>query len=285
EGVHRSDRFLVLTFEKGGVTGSFPAAFMRLDVGDLERFPQEGAINIAVDLVRRLSPDSLSVLEFKTEAEVAFAEKIVKHPPLDKIESSFHHVRFERELDPTAHPGFFRSQPSKNMMPLLEGRNIHQFTSTFSTDYRFWVREKDARELLLGRTEDVGQALSYQTYRLGFRKIANKTNERTMISTIIPPRLVSENLQTCSVFREDGIRVVTNADMIVLCAIFNSIVYDSIIRMKVDANMNFFLVYSTQVPRLTEKDSAYELILKRAARLICTTSEFDDLAKEVGLNG
>jgi hypothetical protein len=281
ECVHRSDRFLVLTFEKGGFTSCFPAAFMRLDVSDLERFPQEGAIHIAVDLVRKLSPDSLSVLEFKTEAEVQFAERIVNHPPLDNPQSSFHHVRFERELDPSAHPEHFTTQPNKNAFPLLEGRNIHQFTSTFSTECRYWIREKDARQIILGRTADVGQTLNYQTYRLGFRKIANKTNERTMLATVIPPRLVSENFQTCIAFAPTGNRLVANPDMLALAAIFNSFVYDAVIRLKVDANMNFFLMYSTQVPRLTDKDAAFRSIVERSARLICTTPEFDDLAKDI----
>jgi len=35
------------------------------------------------------------------------------------------------------------------------------------------------------------------------------------------------------------------------------------------------------VPRLTEKDAAFRPIVERAARLICTTPEFDDLAKEI----
>ena len=37
------------------------------------------------------------------------------------------------------------------------------------------------------------------------------------------------------------------------------------------------------VPRLTASDPAFAPILERAARLICTTPEFDDLAKEVGI--
>jgi hypothetical protein len=283
EGVHRSDRFIVLTFEKGAVTNSFPAAFMRFDVEELERFPQEGAIYIPVELIRRLSPDSLSVLEFKSSPELTFAEAFAKHPPLDHQDSSYKHVRFARELDPTAHPDLFANKPGNRALPLLEGRNIHQFTETFSTEYRFWIREKDARKILLGRDKDKGQTLDYQTYRLAFRKIANKTNERTMIATIIPPSLVSENLQTVIVQDAENKRLVLNTEMLALAAIFNSLVYDAIIRMKVDANMNFFFVYSTQVPRLAVTDAAFPAIVQRAAQLICTSAEFDALAKEVSL--
>jgi hypothetical protein len=44
-----------------------------------------------------------------------------------------------------------------------------------------------------------------------------------------------------------------------------------------------FTFYQLPLPRLAERDIAFEPITSRAARLICTTPEFDDLAKEVGL--
>ena len=47
--------------------------------------------------------------------------------------------------------------------------------------------------------------------------------------------------------------------------------------------MNFFFVYGTQVPDKEETDIRFQAILNRAARLICTTPEFDNLAKAVGL--
>jgi hypothetical protein len=51
--------------------------------------------------------------------------------------------------------------------------------------------------------------------------------------------------------------------------------------MKMTRNVSMFHVYQLPFPRLTEKDEAFRPIVERAARLICTTAEFDDLAKEV----
>ena len=56
EGVHRSFKFVVLTFEKGGSTRGFPAAFMRHDVAELDRFPTQDTIRIPIKMVRQLSP-------------------------------------------------------------------------------------------------------------------------------------------------------------------------------------------------------------------------------------
>lgn len=283
EGVHRSYKFLLLSFEKGGVTTSFPAAFMRLDASELQGFPQEGAINISVELIRKLSPDSLSVMEVKDNIEAGFLEKVADLPSLSNVNSNYHHIRFCRELDPTAYPGSFSSSKQKGLHPLVAGRNIHQFNHHFSDDYHYWVKEQIGRRLVLGKEPDRLQVLDYQVYRLGFRKIARNTDQRTMIATIIPPNFADESFQTVRVMGEDSKRLVTNKEMLLLAAIFNSFSYDAVIRMKVTANMNFFFVYSTQVPNLRLADRRCTAIVDRAARLICTTSEFDDLAREVGL--
>jgi len=60
-------------------------------------------------------------------------------------------------------------------------------------------------------------------------------------------------------------------------------VLDGLIRYSVTANINIFYIYQIPVRRLTETDAAFWPIVRRAARLVCTTPEFDDLAKEVGL--
>lgn len=62
ENAYRSLNFVVLTFAKGARTERFAPALMRHDVPELERFAAHGAIEVSVGLVRRLSPDSLSVM-------------------------------------------------------------------------------------------------------------------------------------------------------------------------------------------------------------------------------
>jgi len=51
---------------------------MRHNVAELERFPAEGALWLDVALIRKLSPDSHSVMEFKNEQDIAIAEKLLK---------------------------------------------------------------------------------------------------------------------------------------------------------------------------------------------------------------
>jgi hypothetical protein len=82
EGVHRSLKFVVLVFEKGPMTETFPAAFMRHDVAELASFPRDGAVSISIDLVRKLAPDSLSIPEYRSAADLEITEKVYRFPSL-----------------------------------------------------------------------------------------------------------------------------------------------------------------------------------------------------------
>ena len=72
-------------------------------------------------------------------------------------------------------------------------------------------------------------------------------------------------------------------DMLFCAGILNSFVIDWLLRLKVTTNINMFYIYQLPVPRLTTKDPAFAPIMQRTAKLICTTSEYDTLAREVGL--
>ena len=241
EGVHRSFKFVVLTFEKaaqarlqargeanasappndllaglaveaaGGNTGTtrFPAAFMRHDVEELVRFPGEGALWLEVELIKRLSPDSHSVMEFKGEADVLIAQKLLQFPLLgERIEGAWH-LSLTREFDMTNDSHLFKTEPGTGRLPLYEGKMIWQFDAEYA-EPRYWVSEIEcanifktsaARKLnLLLRAANPGlssEAASHlidldriqidaEQYRFGFRDIAASTNERAMICSMLP---------------------------------------------------------------------------------------------------
>ena len=278
EGVDCRFKFVVLSYEKGGSTESFPAAFMRHDVAELERFPQEGSIEISVPLVRRLAPDSLSVMEFKNSMDVRIAEKMASFPLLGDAAGQ-HPVTFAREFDLTqaGASGFAKTERSKELHPLYEGKMIWQFQHDYS-EPQYWVNENALREFLFGGKEE---CVGPDCYRVVFRRQSACTNERTLVATIIPPAYHADNLAHVMPVDDKGNRLLTASDALALCALFNSVVVDFSVRQRVTNNINFFFLYQLPVPRLTEKDEAFRPIVERAARLICTTPEFDDLAQEI----
>lgn len=293
ESVHHAFKFCLLVFEKGGSTEAFSAVF-RINPGEavspdrLGAFLHERDLRLftPIDLVRRLSPDSLSVMEFKSETDIHIADKMLRFPLLGERLAESWNVRLAAEFHMTNASHLFKTARGPDCIPLYEGKMIHQFTHTWDQDVRYWIEEDKGRLAILGRTHEEYQGiLDYQTYRPGFRKIASSTNERTLVATILPPMcFASENFQTLLRSHPGTNSPPNNIESLYVVAVLNSFTIDSAIRHRVTANVNFFYVYQLPIPRLTESDPAFLPIVERAARLICTTPEFDELAKEVGLD-
>ncbi|QZZ19813.1 ATP-binding protein [Leptothermofonsia sichuanensis E412] len=275
EGVDSRFKFVILTFEKGGQTDSFPVRFMRHDVAELAAFPKPDDLVLDVSLIRKLSPDSLSIMEFKEPIDIAIAQKMLQFPLLGEAIEGTWNLKLTREFDMTNDSYLFKTEPAPRRLPLYEGKMIHQFTHRFAPP-RYWIDEKEGRKALLGKNGvDNGQKLDYQDYRLGFRDVASNTNERTMIATVISPNLFAGNTLITSLGLNDF------QELLLTTAILSSFVVDFSLRQKVTAHCNMFYVYSTPIPRLQEGDQWFTEIVERAAKLICTTPEFDDLWQEV----
>ncbi|MCC5629548.1 ATP-binding protein [Nostoc sphaeroides CHAB 2801] len=279
EGVHRSFKFVVLTFLKGSTTTEFPSAFMRHDVQELQRFPSDDSLHINVDMVRQLSPDSLSVMEFKNQVDIRIAEKMLKFPLLgEKIQGKWNLILCN-EFHMTNDSHLFYQDYKPGRLPLFTGKLFNQFEQTGEKPL-YWIDEKEGRKALIGRTEDVGQLMNYQGYRWVHRRIARNTDSRTLICYITPKNVFTEVNSTTLKVIESGI---SNQQMLFLCAINNSFTLDWMIRQKVTTTLNMFYIYQLPIPRLTKNDRNFNDIVQRAAKLICTTPEFDELAQEVGL--
>jgi hypothetical protein len=222
-------------------------------------------------------------MEFKSDFDVQIAEKMLRFPLLgEEIEGTWN-IKFAAEFHMTNDGrNLFKSESGPGRLPLYEGKMIWQFDHRLAGP-RYWVDEREGRARLLGRDQDRGQKLDYEAYRLGYRDIAANTNERTLVCTVIPKTFHGNKLPTVRIFDRDGKRLITDSEQLVLCPILNSFTVDFIIRMKITTTLNFFYVYQLPVPRLRAHDRIFCSMLERAAKLICTTSEFDDLAKEVGI--
>ena len=276
EGVHRSFKFITLTFSKSGETETFPAAFMRHEVQELDGFPETGAIELSVELIKKLSPGSISVMEFKSPLDVQIAEKMLRFPLLGEEIPDKWNVKFFREFDMTNHSHLFKTESGEGRLPLYEGKMIWQFEHAY-TDPRYWIDEKEGRAALLGRMPDSGQKLDYQTYRLGFRDVTASTNERSLVASIVPSNIFCGNTLPTLMLPKNS------KTLFIITSMLNSFLVDWMMRQKITNHCNFFYMNQIPMPRLIEGDDSFAGIVERAAKLICTAPEYDDLAKEVGI--
>lgn len=293
ENVHHSQKFCILVFEKGGRTKSFEAAFRinpreAISPNEIGRFLNSSTahIEIDVDLLRQLSPDALSVMEFRKDADVLIARKLLQHPKLGLLIPGKWNLRLTAEFHMTSDSDLFKPSPAASRLPLYEGKMIHQFTHRWEDKVRYTIDEKAARKRILGQNDsDTGQVLDYERFRLGLRAIGRTTDSRTLIVGPIPARVFCGNSILVGKRSLETGPAMSDQELLAIQALLNSYVLDYYIRQMVSANLNMFYIYQLPVPRLMQGHAAFEAIVERTARLICTTVEFDDLAKEVGLKG
>jgi hypothetical protein len=281
ENVHHAFKFCFLSFEKGKKTKKFKAIF-RIDPReaihprDLEYLFDAGDdyIELSPELIAKLSPDALSVMEFHGEIDKAIIDKLVKNPPLGENIENMWNLKIGSEFHMTSDSHLFKTKPSKNSLPLYEGKMINQFEHDTNLA-KYWVDEKSGRQAIIGkRKEDDGEFLPYQDYRLGFRAVAGNTNSRTIIVGSIPKNVFCGNSLLVS-------QDLVGANLLVAQALLNSFIVDFYARQMVTNNINMFYIYQLPVPRLKPKDKWFNAIIERAARLICTTEEFAELWEEV----
>jgi hypothetical protein len=86
------------------------------------------------------------------------------------------------------------------------------------------------------------------------------------LSYFVKKRIITDNLYGVDIMEEatEIAKLRLFLDILTLCAIWNSFVYDSLLRLKVSANINYFFVYSTQVPQIKTGTRYFNEIVERA---------------------
>ncbi len=326
--VHPQFKFDIVFFTKGKCDRPFRAAFYvtRKDYeewlaengGTFENFVRAVTFEYPVELIPKLSPGVLGVTEFRHREDVRLVQKIrwdwklLREHGWD-IKSEFHMTN-DNDLFNTLGKG----------LVLYVGKMIHQYEPFFS-EPRYWVEEGKGRERLLSKElsrvkkflkaegerlglkgkelkvfidENYGLVrenfengkfkLDYEEHRLVYRAIASSTNERTLISTVLPKRVFTGNsLNYFKPFRyaiRDGKLVqerIPYSETLYLMALLNSFVLDYYIRQRVSANLNMFYIYELPIPE--PEPGIKARIVELAFRLLYRRSHYDDMAQELGI--
>ncbi|MCX6770592.1 MAG: N-6 DNA methylase [Candidatus Micrarchaeota archaeon] len=260
-------KFVLLTFQKGGTTSSFPCAFFLYGEEDLKR-AVENPTRLTIDFIRSSSPISMSVVEIKSAKDFEIVNKLLA---FSKLGEPAWGIKPFQGFNMTTDSHLF--QTGKLGVPLLEGKNIHQFTHHWreAPDTRFTVSEKSIQKNLKDEKQ-------YQNgYWIGYRLIARSTDHRTLIATVVPPGYVCGH--SMAVIMLSDLKKISY-----LAGIMNSFVLDYVIRQKMSANINFNFFLELPVPTPEQAGAYYDQIAKKAAQLVATTDEFEQLKKEVGIS-
>ena len=152
-----------------------------------------------------------------------------------------------------------------------------------------WLQEKRIRANRSSRdsvhkefsqefVQDFG-TLSPKSARIVFRDITNRTNSRTVIASLIPPKTFITNKGPIIMFPRGD-----KKDEAYLLGVLCSIPLDWYARRFVETNLNFFIINPFPIPRPSRENNLWRRIVNLAGRLACPDERFKEWAEEVGVD-
>jgi len=243
-------KFALLVWDNAGPVSEFPAAFYLHDVQALTgKTEQDKFVKMTVDLVKKCAPETLSIPEIRNEKQMKVFSKLYQNHPLLGDPKKGWTVALVRELDRTNDSDLFRTDGKG--WPLIEGKSFHQFLPDyekvmFTVDPDEGLKRTARHREYLHINEKI-----HKDVRLVFRDVASSTNVRSMIACVIPPESFCSNKAIVVLpivggsfpKEKDYPRIICH-----LAGVFNSFIFDFLIRLRVTMSLNFFYVYQTSIP-------------------------------------
>ena len=284
QDVHRSYKFVLLVADKATrKSETFDAAFYLHEIESLSgQSEQEKFFKMPLNLVKNCSPDSLSIPEIRSEHELKVFSKLYEKYALLGDEANSWQVSFIRELEQPGDSDLFRTD-GKGWV-LIDGKNLHQFIPnfekpTYTVDPTLGLKRVERHRELKQVNEEI-----HESFRLAFRRIASSTNVRCVISCIVPSHVFLLNNAPFVFLRIDG-KVPKGPPyyhaIAYLAGIFNSYVFDFVLRKRISTTLNFFYLFQTPIPPYANSVFCNK-IASIAARLSAIDESFEDLAVSIG---
>ena len=259
--------YALLTCEGGADANRAGAVFQQSDGHVAE---------LALDLVRMVSPDSWSLPQISSAQDAEVLQRIYAGAPL--LGGPQVGVAWRREFDLTTDLPLFNESGSG--WPLVEGKMIHQFRLDWAGRDAVgqagseWIKSDSSKcteplprcplDLPLTRyhvadstaRERVSAGRLLDDFRCALRLIQNARNVRTLIATVLPPGVVAGNSLATALTDawavptadEPDARRVRLQHHVFLCGLLNSRALDWVVRRKIDANLNMFHLAQLPMP-------------------------------------
>jgi hypothetical protein len=233
--IHRSVRFLLVTATAGAPTREIACTFGIDDPGALESLDDPSRstvapVRLSPATIERVSGPTLAIPHVRSAAELAIVERAsALFPPLGGVAGW--RASFGRELNATDDRALFRSDGRG--WPLVEGKHLAPFRAALDASQRT-VSAADIRRIFHdGRCE---------RWRLAYRDVASATNRVTLIAALLPPRCVSTHTVFC-------LRTpLTTRRQLFLCGLFNSLVVNFLVRLRVTTHVTTAIVERLPAP-------------------------------------
>jgi hypothetical protein len=235
--IHRSVRFLLVTATQGLPTRQIACRLGVDDPMELESVGDEPAeqspwfsVRVSPALLERISGPDVALPNMRSAMDLAIVERAASlFPPLGS--ASGWSARFGRELNASDDRGAFRE--GRRGLPVVDGKHVEPFRVALDGVGRS-ISAADARRLL--------RSDRHSRPRLAYRDVASATNRLTLIAAVLPAGCVSTHTVFC-------LRTpVPSRDQHLLCGLFNSLVVNYLVRLRVTTHVTTATVEQLPIP-------------------------------------
>lgn len=268
-------KFVVISQDKGRPNDSGCDSFLfEICKGTEAGISRNEEIRFNINELEQIRPD-LTIPECRSKAEKDLFCKICSN---GRSWKDIWSVDIAREVDMTNNRADFHEQDSDSDIPVIEGRMVQQFRfgakAYISGSGRSakWIPNAGTikAQFFMSRESFNNQLLNrIETLRAGYCDIAGQTNERAMMTAIVPPGVVCGNKVPTIVFSgDDG-----EKQLYFFIGVTNSFTFDWILRRVLSTTVNYFLLFSLPMPDI-------DLDSELARRIISLTKKLSSMGVE-----
>lgn len=245
------ENFSVIYLKKGNKS-NLKLAF---NLTDYKSFSNSQKIELSFDLLNLLNPGTGMVPNIASHEELHFLTSVYdKHQVFGAV---YPNCRFGRLVHLTNHSDSIKKTAEHGYEPIYEGKFIELYTGKYATfsgmkgvdKYKNKavarnIKDIDGKEYPEARffiKQDVWHNLSKNfddSYIVAWRSLTSATNRRTMLATVLPLIPTCQSIQILQLPKRDLLHVL---------AIFNSVIFDYIVRLKM-AGLDLTQTIIKQIP-------------------------------------
>jgi hypothetical protein len=268
--IHRSVRFLLVTASAGLPTREIACRMGLDDLADLEAIGEQPAdtstwfpVRVTPALLEHVSGPGLAIPSIRTATDLAIAERAASlFPPLGS-HTGWAAV-FGRELNATDDRAAFRASSGHgsvvdgnrarrsdsgrvrlqpDSLPVVEGKHVEPFRAALDA-VAYTIAAADAQRRL--------RSDRHQHPRLAYRDVAGASNKLTLIAAVLPAGCVSTHTVFC-------LRTALSLPaQHFLCALFNSLVVNYLVRLRVSTHVTTAIVERLPLPTREQAPAAFD---------------------------
>lgn len=257
------------------------------DVG-VQREPSRFSV---VDVLSWSETASLPLLPSDESADVFL--QLRRSPRLDATGDWGWFTRPNRELDATNDKALmkFAAEQPDGFWPVYKGESFDIWEPDTGTYYAWANPDKMLKALHDKRSRARSSFDGFATRwmsdpetlpclapRIAFRDVTNRTNSRTVVSALLPPKVFATNKAPYFLWPRGD-----EKDQAYLLGILSSIPLDWYARRFVEISLNYFILNPFPVPRPPRSDKRWQRVVDLAGRLASPDRRFAKWAKAVGV--